>query len=197
MSLFRIKAASPGLSAVSHSSLLQLAHLRSALEKEPEYRNSTSQPGCGGISGEDITISSAIYRFGFGSSCGLALAPKRDGTMPARVYVGNSLIYGGTQVLDGIMWEHDSFVGSRIQYRGGPTTLSKTLFINCTFDVIDAPRGDRVLDLAISRLPYLLIRGQVGSNTPLGVGRPRDFPSSAAVPDAPRFDLTFWGLRHD
>jgi hypothetical protein len=36
VSLFRIKALSPRLSEVSHSSLLQLAYLRSALEKAPE-----------------------------------------------------------------------------------------------------------------------------------------------------------------
>jgi hypothetical protein len=169
VSLFRIKAVSPGLSEVSHSSLLQLAHLRSTLEKEPEGRNPTNQPSCDGISAEDVTIGGEIDRFGSRSSCGFALAPNRDGKLPARVFIGQSLIYGGTQVLDGITWDHDTFVGSRIQYRGGRLNLNKLLFINCTFDVVDNQRGDRLLDLAISHVPHLSIEDQASFVLPLRV----------------------------
>jgi hypothetical protein len=199
VSLFRIKQVSPSLSGVSHSSLLQLAYLRSALEKEPELRNPTNQPGCGGVSGEDITIESEIDRFAVGSSCGFALAPNRDGKMPARVSIGNSLIYGGTHVLDGIMWDHDTFVGSRIQYHDGRVSLNALRFINCTFDVIDSPNGDRVVDFAISRPPHLSIEGQAGSNVPVGAGQPQIFPSSYAITRGvpPGLGSLSWGWRHD
>ena len=157
VSLFRLKATSPGLSGISHSSLLQLAYLRSALEKEPEGRNPTAEPGCGGIGGEDFTITNAVVRFTLSSPCGFALVPGPDGKMPARVFIGNTLIQGGTHVLDGIAWDHDTFVGARIQYRGGSISLGRVRFVNCTFDVIDTPRGDQVIDLAISQVPHLEI----------------------------------------
>jgi len=138
VSLFRIKPLSPQFSEVSHASLLQLAYLRSTLERVPEVQNRGYNPGCG-ISGEDVTITNEIYCFGRGSSCGLALMPGRNGRTPERVLVGNSLIEGGTHVLDGIQWDHDTFVGGRIHYRGGKILLNKVLVINCTFDAPDTP----------------------------------------------------------
>ena len=49
-----------------------------------------------------------------------------------RVAVEQSLIEGGTHVLDGIIWTHDTFVGSHIRYRGGSLSLRSVLFVNCT-----------------------------------------------------------------
>jgi len=170
--LFAIKSASPDLSGISHS-LLQLAYLRSALEKEPEVRDRGSNPGCGGISGQDITIQGSIYRFGFGSPCGFVLVPRQDGSMSSRVSISDSFIFGGTQVLDGIAWIHDTFVGSRIRYHGGRILLNALLFVDCTFDIVDSPNGDRVIDFAISRPPSLSIESesQVGFKTRAEVPR--------------------------
>lgn len=155
VSLVRIKQVAPSLAGVSHSSFLQLAHLRSALEGVPSVQY---QPqGCKPIRGI-IRMSHNNFDFGVGSPCGFVLAPGPGGE-PSHLSVENSFIHGGTQVLDAIAWDHDVFVESHIEYRGGEVWLNSVQFINCTFEIVDSPRGDRVIDLAILGGPPLSIPG--------------------------------------
>lgn len=171
--LFRIKDRAPTLSSLSHSSLLRLAYLRSTLQKEPPFVGQGQNPGCGEIESQDLTLRTAHFSFGTGNPCGIALASKAYGET-LRVAVEQSLIEGGTHVLDGIIWTHDTFVGSHIRYRGGSLSLRSVLFVNCTFEVPDTPRGDRLVNLAILAAPELTIGNESSfRKDPVLPGNPR------------------------
>ena len=154
--LFQIKDRAPALSSISRSSLLRLAYLRTTLEKRPDISTLGQNPGCEMSEAQDLTVSTVHLNFGSGNPCGIALVQKPYG-QTLRAAFSQSVIEGGTHVLDGITWVHDTFIGSHIRYRGGPVSLQYVLFINCTFEVPDNPRGDRLVNLAISESPQLTI----------------------------------------
>jgi hypothetical protein len=160
--LFRIKDRAPALSSLSHSSLLRLAYLRSTLQPVPPIVGQGGQdPGCGISEAQDLMIKTTHFRFGVGNPCGIALAAKPYG-QNLRASIEQVLIEGGTHVLDGITWTHDTFFRSRIRYRGGPLSLQSVLFVDCTFEVPDTPRGDRVVNMAILAGRELMIGNESG-----------------------------------
>ena len=161
--LFRIKAASPTLSPTAHASLLRLAYLQTTLEAEPQIPDRNDYRGCDPIAGQNINFSNNVYRFGEGNPCGLSAAPSQS-EKTLGIYISNSFVEGGTHTLDGIVWDHDTFVRSRIQYHGGLVSLTKILFVDCTFQILDTPQGDQVINFAISRVPHLSIPEEAGFN---------------------------------
>jgi len=180
VSLVRIKQVAPSLAAVSHSSFIQFTYLRSTLEKVPSVQY--QQGGCSPIFLIKGTarISHSNFDFGAGSPCGFSLPPFPGGES-RHLFVESSFIHGGTQVLDGIAWDHDVFVESHIQYRGGEVSLGAVQFVNCTFEIVDSPRGDRVIDLAILGGPLVSIQGDAKTGFNITPGQsPIADPSSRA-----------------
>lgn len=56
--------------------------------------------------------------------------------------VKGTIIQGGIQTLDGIEWDHATFIGTRIVYKGGQIKLvNGTTFINCTFEAQLSPQA--------------------------------------------------------
>jgi hypothetical protein len=77
--------------------------------------------------------------------------------MPYHILAKKSIFRGGAQVLDGIYWDNVTFVRTLISYKGGQVFLRNVRFVECTFNVVNEPRGDQFLDFAARKLPQLVI----------------------------------------
>ncbi|MBZ5671229.1 MAG: hypothetical protein LAO04_16050 [Acidobacteriia bacterium] len=76
---------------------------------------------------------------------------------------GSATIVGGafgdgTQTLDNIKWIGTVFVNCHIRYRGGFLSLQNVVFVNCTFEVANTPKGYEVADLIALQRPEIIVR---------------------------------------
>ena len=155
MNVYGIKTSSPALSNDSQTTWLRLAEYRSALEEPP--RVNFSSHGSIPIIGGPQLFDGDVFDFGVSKENNLVLKPGPDGKMPYHILVKKSFFRGGAQVLDGIYWDNVTFVRTHISYEGGQVFLRNVSFVNCTFNVVNDPRGDRFLDFATRKLPQLVI----------------------------------------
>lgn len=68
-------------------------------------------------------------------------------------------LMNGTQKLDGMDWINVVFSHMVIQYTGGYVVLQNVKFVDCTFELTDAPEGDTFANYVALDLPELTISG--------------------------------------
>jgi hypothetical protein len=64
---------------------------------------------------------------------------------------------GASQTLDGIHWENVIFINTRVKYLGGEVALNKVLFVNCTFELPQGPRGEKIANYVAQDFQTVLI----------------------------------------
>lgn len=65
------------------------------------------------------------------------------------VRVEGLTIEGASQTLDGFSWKDVTFVGMRLRYEGGATSLKNVKFVKCTFGFKDDERGTKLIDAIV------------------------------------------------
>jgi hypothetical protein len=56
-------------------------------------------------------------------------------------------VAGAAQTLDGIHWKNVTFIGTRVRYQGGETSLDNVQFVRCTFGIVPNERGARLANM--------------------------------------------------
>jgi hypothetical protein len=62
------------------------------------------------------------------------------------VRVNGLTIEGASQTLDGVAWKDVTFVGTRLRYEGGATSLKNVKFVRCTFGFADDEGGRKLVE---------------------------------------------------
>jgi hypothetical protein len=62
------------------------------------------------------------------------------------VKVSGLTIEGASQTLDGVVWKDVTFVGTRLRYEGGATSLKNVKFVRCTFGFSDDEGGRKLVE---------------------------------------------------
>ncbi len=142
------------LAAPVLSSRLVLAGYRSSLESD---KGITSGPPTthGIILGPHSGIEKLSINGEHLTGSIITLAPSLSGKLSDQVWVKDVYLVGGSQSLDGIIWENTTFVGMRIRYTNGETSLKGVHFVNCTFDFTPGPRATSLAD-AIALSPTII-----------------------------------------
>jgi hypothetical protein len=55
-------------------------------------------------------------------------------------------IYGGSQALDGFIWDNVTLINVHVRYTGGTALLRNVRFVNCTFDLPPDNKGMTIAD---------------------------------------------------
>lgn len=74
--------------------------------------------------------------------------PSRSISQNGDITVQGLVLIGGSQSLDGIIWENVTFFRERISYNGGDLALEGARFIDCVFDMEDSKTGRSLADYA-------------------------------------------------
>lgn len=73
------------------------------------------------------------------------------------------MVPGVTQTLDGIRWSDTVFINVHIKYEGGEMELRNVTFVNCTFEIVDSPRGTDVTNYIVLGIPQRVLIGATSS----------------------------------
>jgi len=142
-------AAESSLSPDIHAIRLKLAEYKSALEKAPEPAGMIMEGF--DIKGRHIRIAGVQVRVKSAEEVPVRLLPPLQRKLSDEISIQQSIIYGGTQPLDGIHWVNVVFVGTRIRYEGGEADLRKVRFVNCTFDLPPSAAGNQLAEYVARR----------------------------------------------
>jgi hypothetical protein len=90
------------------------------------------------------------------------LTPKTDQLSQNRNEVEGLTLIGASQALDGIYWNHVTFLNELIKYRGGSLRLDHVRFVNCTFELPHHPESLKILDYAALKKDTLNVNNPTG-----------------------------------
>lgn len=138
-----------------HSLFTDLAEYRSALEKAPDMPFSRGAAMV--IGGGPQLIGNSFFDFGGLDADMIVLQPGPGGTMPTHILFQDDGFRGGRQLLDGIYWDRVTFIRTHIVYRGGLVFLRGMHFVDCSFEVINSPRGNDFLNFVVNQLPQFMV----------------------------------------
>ena len=146
----------PSISEGFHSLFLHLAEYRSSLEKVPEMN--FSKGGVIEIGG----IGPQLYDGNFLDFSGqktdmIVLRPGPGGRMPQHILFKNSGFMGGRQLLDGIYWDHVTFVRTHVVFGGGMVFLRNMRFVECSFEIVNNSKGHDFLNFVVNQLPDFMV----------------------------------------
>ncbi|MGA8035048.1 MAG: hypothetical protein WA823_15850 [Candidatus Acidiferrales bacterium] len=78
------------------------------------------------------------------------LLPPATRAIEDDVRVTGLTIEGASQTLDGVTWKDVTFIGTRLRYEGGGTSLKNVKFVRCTFGFSDDEGGTKLVE-AVAR----------------------------------------------
>ncbi len=78
------------------------------------------------------------------------LLPPATRAIEDGVRVSGLTIEGASQTLDGVIWKDVTFIGTRLRYEGGGTSLKNVKFVRCTFGFSEDEGGTKLVE-AVAR----------------------------------------------
>jgi hypothetical protein len=158
-----LSRSSPALAEKVNGTRIVLANYRSALEPQPRMQKEQAHVD----KTYEISVQAAtVDKSRLPGSVLIAVPTEKPfnflespffrvlSTAPSINDVG---FMSGNQILDGFHWNRDVFVNTVIHYDGGEVELNNTRFVNCTFQMSDNPRSDKIATYVTLEQTYLKI----------------------------------------
>jgi hypothetical protein len=153
----------PALAPEVHGTSLELAAYKSSLQPQPK------------VTGKEIRVVDATNSSDLKDRVTLNKITPGDFVVPPSVVrrlneaglvsglVLRGAVPGVSQTLDGLRWNDVIFINVHIKYAGGETELRNVTFVNCTFEIVDSPRGTNMTNYVVLGIPQRLVIGSTSS----------------------------------
>lgn len=152
----------PAVTEVATNTRVVLANYKSSLEPQPRMYGQQKPLeksivlSVEAASVDKSTFAGSILKAPPGATFDIIVTPLVRRLANDNRIAGMGFI-NASQTLDGFHWIDDAFMNVLIRYEGGEIELKNTRFINCTFQMSNAPRSAKVATYVALDQPYLKI----------------------------------------